>query len=172
MRLAVAYPDVFTGALLMAGSDEIGVRGLVLPEKALADRLLDESRFVFISGGIDLPNRAKDGRVRKNLESLCFRHIAKVDVPKLDHWIPAGRPFRRAMAIMQAHGAPRDEACRTRLNATIQKELDLAEALLTGGDAVAAGQALGRVDDLYGGLAAPRSVELARRIAAALADKR
>jgi predicted esterase len=172
MRLAVGYPDVFSGAMLMAGSDEIGTRGIVLPERALAERLIGESRFVFVTGGRDLPNRAKDGRVRENLEALCFRHVVRVDVPRLDHWIPPGRSLERALVELASAPGSENNSCMTALMTTIAWQLDASEARLVSGDAAGAGEALGRIDDLYGGLAAPRSVDLARRIAAALADER
>ena len=60
----------------------------------------------------------------------------------------------------------RTDDCRARLAAQVDTALAEVEALVAGGNIDAAGDRLAALDLRWGGLAAPRSVELARRLAA------
>ena len=68
-----------------------------------------------------------------------------------------------------ATASPEHEACRRELDAVVAGALDAVQAQLDAGEVIAARDALVALDDRYGGLAAPRSLELARAIEASLA---
>jgi len=50
LRVALAYPDVFRGALLNAGSDPIGGDQVSLPPADLFRRFQESTRIVFVTG--------------------------------------------------------------------------------------------------------------------------
>jgi hypothetical protein len=54
--------------------------------------------------------------------------------------------------------------CRLRINQELGKEIDQANDLLAAGNVDGARKLLNKIDTRYGGLAAPRSVDLAARI--------
>jgi len=54
--------------------------------------------------------------------------------------------------------------CRLRTNQELDKTIVQADDLLTAGDSDGARRLLNKIDTRYGGLAAPRSVDLAARI--------
>lgn len=170
--VALGYPDVFRGALLLAGSEPIGSKGFVPPPRELTRLFQARTRIVFSTGSEDLPNRGRDMRTRRNFEELCVQGVAMVPQTGLDHWVPSRGGFTKALRALQQPVVPAAsfDACAQRLQATVDAGLDEVAALVDAGDMAAAGERLGELDDLYGGLAAPRSVELARIIAARLQD--
>ncbi len=165
--LALGYPDVFRGALLLAGSDPIGTRGFVPPPRELMRLFQARTRIVLSTGSEDLPNRGRDMRTQRNLAELCVQGVATVPQTGLDHWVPSRIGFIKALRALQEAVVPADDfdSCTQQLQARIDAGLGEVAALLDAGDAAAAGERLGGIDDLYGGLAAPRSVEFARTIA-------
>ena len=168
LRLAVAYPDLFRGALLNAGSDVIG-EGLTLPPAELVDLLRSRSRLVYVTSASDLPNRRMDARSRASAEALCIANIGKVSLAHgLGHAPPDSRAFAKAMQILES--PPRDEGavCALALSARISGELDHIELLIARKDWTAAGERLAQADQQWGGLAAPRSMLLARQLVQAI----
>lgn len=176
-RLAMSYPDVFVGALLLAGSQPFGAPGLfgepwALPPEPWATRFMRDTRLVLASGTMDLVNRAHDADAAESLRAHCVEHVALIRIPRLDHWVPEGRYFRRVMDALEtsppagAHAS--GDACRTTLRARAAEAMDRAERLLDAGRPAQAGALLAEAEGRYGGLAAPRSLALADRIAAAL----
>lgn len=168
-RIAIAWPDVFRGSLQFAGSVVVGENLLPPPPRDLLDLARQRSRFVLVSGSLDLPNRRNDAEARARLESLCFAGVRGFGPPRLDHWVPDGRAFAKALEQLEAPvPADADDACASKLDADVARALDAVEDQLARGDAAGARNTLTRLDDQFGGLAAPRSHELARRIMAAL----
>lgn len=166
-RVAMAYPDVFSGVFLVGGSDSLGGEsGFTLPSAALSQLMQRQTRFVFSTGGNDFPNRAKDSRTRKNLESLCMQGIRSVPQNGVEHWVPDGRGFRRVMdQLARPVEATADAACMVNLTRYISTQLDSVAQNVAEGKLDEAQRLLARLDAQYGGLAAPRSVELSRTIA-------
>lgn len=162
-RIAMAWPDVFVGTLQFAGSVIVGTARLVPPPPELAVRLQERTRFVLVSGMQDSRNRGNDGFSRDSMRALCFADVVVRAPPRLEHWVPNARELAKALDALEAPLAV-DPGCRTRLAGEIDAALDGAEDALARGDTAAARTALVAIDDRYGGLAAPRSVELARRM--------
>ncbi|KFN50382.1 hypothetical protein [Arenimonas composti] len=166
-RVAMAWPDEFTGTLQFAGSVIVGSARLAPPPPELARQLQQRTRFVFVSGQQDPRNRGNDGRARASMQALCFADVIVRSPARLDHWVPNARELAKALDALAAPVRP-DPDCAARLDAEIAAALDAAEARFAAGDVAAARTALVAIDDRWGGLAAPRSVELARRMLPAL----
>ncbi|WP_372014973.1 alpha/beta hydrolase [Pseudoxanthomonas sp. 10H] len=165
-RVALAYPDVFRGVMLVGGSDPIGTAGFTPPEASLMSLFQTRSRIVYATGDRDLPNRAKDERTRRSFEALCVAGVVQVSQPRLDHWVPDGRGLRKALVALQSPSLAEatEGACRQGLAQRVEQELAGVESLVAQGRAEDARARLVAIDAMYGGLAAPRSVELARRL--------
>ena len=163
----MAWPDVFTGTLQFAGSVVVGTARLAPPPPELARLLQQRTRFVFVSGQQDPRNRRNDALAQESMQALCFADVVVRVPPRLDHWVPEGRELAKALDALEAPLAP-EPACAPRLEAGIAAALDRVEADFAAGDVDAARAALVDIDDRWGGLAAPRSVELARRMLPAL----
>jgi hypothetical protein len=169
-RLAIDWPDLFRGALLNAGSDVLGGAAISPPAADLMRRVQDRSRFVYVTGVRDLPNRAMDDDSRASLEAHCVQGVARLQMTRGEHPRIDRRYFGRAVDWLDAERPPAPdpaalEACRVRLAEAVRGELAHVEALMARGDIDAAGTRLGEVDQRRGGLAAPRSIELARDLA-------
>ena len=67
--------------------------------------------------------------------------------------------------MLKPHQAHADKLaeCRGRIDQEINAQLEEVEKALASGESNVAKQLLGKIDNRYGGLAAPRSVELATR---------
>ena len=157
-RLALAWPDLFRGALLMAGSDELGEDGLVPPPAELMELFQTRTRLVFATGDRDRINIASDARARESLEPYCVAGVSVSRVPRTEHWVPEGRALTKALDALEEKVAPTAEhaACREALLAKIGAELDRAEGLIETGDLDGAGKVLQALDDRYGGMGSPR----------------
>lgn len=168
-RVALAWPDVFSGSLQFAGSVVIGTHRMPPPPAELMARFQANTRVVLVTGNLDLPNRRNDAETRARLRDLCVAGERGFGPARLDHWVPDGRAFARALEMLEA---PVDATatgltdCRQRLAAGISAELDLAHADADQMRWQAAADRLVVLDDRYGGLAAPRSVDLAHAIMA------
>ena len=170
----MAWPDVFRGSLQFAGSVVVGENLMPPPARELFEQARQHGRFVLVSGGQDLPNRRNDALARERFQALCFAGVHSFGPARLDHWVPDARGFAKALDRLEspATASPEHEVCRRDLDAVVGSALDAAQAQLDAGEVIAARDALVALDDRYGGLAAPRSLELARAIEAALAAAR
>jgi pimeloyl-ACP methyl ester carboxylesterase len=169
-RLAIDFPDVFRGALLNAGSDVLGGEAISPPAADLLARVQSRSRFVYVTGVRDLPNRVMDAASRVSLQAHCVQAIEHLQMSRGEHPRIDRRHFARALDRLDPEAAgPVDAsalaACRERLAAEVSSELDAVGAAISTGDIDAAGTLLADIDHRRGGLAAPRSVELARELA-------
>lgn len=168
-RMALGWPDLFAGVILFGSSDPIGEEGFLPPTGELMRRFQRHSQVVFATGSSDLPNRNLDRIARASLERYCVANVSTV-VPRTGHWVPDRRGLRKALDALEAEPSSdaANAACIGRLEADAAAGLDAVEALLVAGRTADAGQRLGALEDRFGGMLAPRSVALARRIAAAL----
>ena len=66
-RVALAYPDVFRGALLNAGSDAIGSARLTAPPADLMRLFQTTVRLAYVTGAHDLPNRRADAASQRSM---------------------------------------------------------------------------------------------------------
>ena len=147
---------------------KIAVIGAPHDAAELAAMLQQRTRFVLVSGLQDSRNRGNDTVARDSMQALCFADVVLRSPARLEHWVPGGRELAKALDALEAPLVA-DAACRDRLAAEVDAALADADARLAAGDVAGARAALVAMDDRYGGFAAPRSVELARRMLPLLA---
>jgi pimeloyl-ACP methyl ester carboxylesterase len=161
LRLALGYPDIFHGALLNAGSDTIG--DAPLPPAELFRRFQESSRLVYFTGERDEENIARDIHSRQSLEKWCVYDVITQTELRTGHEPASAADFNRALQALlgQRHSNPgKLEACRARIEQELKVRLEQVESAFARRDANAEKQLLS-LDAQFGGLAAPRSLELA-----------
>lgn len=164
---ALAYPDVFRGAILNAGADPIdGAQGIYKPPIALF-RAFQRTRLVYITGDRDDENLRLD-----DVSQDSMRHACVMDI-KTELALRHGHDFLDALAMERALDAleqPQavDATALAHCNERLQRELAglLAEARATiaRGDVARARSQLKAIDARFGGLAAPAILELDARL--------
>ena len=164
LRLALAYPDLFRGAFLNGGSDPIGDAQAPLPARELFSRFQEMTRIVYISGQNDAVNVDKDDASTGSLREWCVFDWYAERSPRVGHEIAGPTVLSRALDMLDRHTEPnwaKLNSCRLHINQTLEKQLDQVEDLHAAGDVNRARTLLNKIDMRYGGLAAPRSVDLA-----------
>lgn len=163
LRLALGYPDVFHGALLNAGSDPIGTLDVPLPAADLFRHFQDSTRLVYLTGERDEENLSRDIHSRRSLDKWCAYDVLTQTEPRTGHELADASAFSRSLEALlgQRHSDPRKlEDCRARIARELTTQLEQVESAFARGDPNGAKQLLSQIDARYGGLAAPRSVEL------------
>jgi dienelactone hydrolase len=169
LRIALAYPDVFRGAVLNAGSDPLGTADVPLPEPTLFDRFERGSRLVYISGTLDAPALAADRASRGSARGLCIPNTEVLTVSGGRHEPADAHAFGRALDALAAPLAdPAGEAaCRARRARVITREAGAITALVDAGRLERAQRRLLAFDARWAGLAATASTDIAARLHAA-----
>jgi hypothetical protein len=138
-----------------------------LPPPELFSRFQEMTRIVYISGKDDAVNVDKDAASTDSLLEWCVFDWYAERSPWTGHEVAGPTVLGRALDLLDQHAQPnltRLNKCRLRINQELGKEIDQASDLLAAGNADAARKLLDKIDTRYGGLAAPRSVDLAARI--------
>jgi dienelactone hydrolase len=167
LRLALGFPDLFRGVFLNAGSDPIGNALAPLPPPELFSRFQEMTRIVYISGQNDAVNVDKDAASAQSMREWCVFDWYAERSPWTGHEVAGPAVLDRALDMLDKHAEPkltRLNNCRLRINQELGKEIDQANDLLAAGNVDGARKLLNKIDTRYGGLAAPRSVDLAARI--------
>lgn len=164
LRIALGYPDVFRGALLNAGADALGGEH-PLPPRDLFLRFQSSSHLVYVTGELDTFHVATDASSSQSMRDWCVFDVETYETPDVDHAPMSSSAFGRALDRLLHGTAPAPAplaACRSRIDATLAGALDQAQARIAAGDRASARKLLLDIDQRYGGLAAPRIIELAR----------
>src|SRR4051794_7940753 len=167
-RMALAYPDVFSGAILDGSADKIGAPDLPLPPRANFERLLDRMAIVLSTGQEDEYNTSDARRVISSLRDHCFDRLSVEVRPHEGHVVMSGKSLAKAIEFLDRPREPPrqgDRQCREQLYLRVDSELARAEAMVRQGGR-AARAAIRTIDGRYGQLAAPRSLELRARAGA------
>lgn len=164
--VAFAYPDVFRGVLMFAGSDPFGEGAVAPPPRELMQLVQSRLRIVQSTGEADTVNISIDARARRSLAELCIPNVSHVVQARQGHGLPRAVGFNRALEALLRPGVPAaDEAqCNARLQARIDAELAEADRLARAGRQAQARKRLLDIDAHYGWLAAPGSVEAMERL--------
>ncbi|MEO8003138.1 MAG: PHB depolymerase family esterase [Arenimonas sp.] len=169
MRVALYYPDIFYGAILNSGSDSFGNSGIGIPSEELFSLFQSRTRMVQVTGTEDELVKIEDARMRTSAESFCVRNLYSQPMRKMGHALMGALEVENA--IVRIEKMPIDESnlseCRSRLKLAIDNGLDEVQKYLDQGLEKKSGEQLSIIDNHYGGLAAPRSVEIARKILSA-----
>lgn len=163
LRIALDYPDIFRGAILNAGADPLG-DAHPLPPRDLFLRFQSSSRLVFITGDRDTSSLASDASSSQSMQDWCVFDVETYETPDVGHELMSPAAFGRALDRL-LHPTPPDpkrlRACRSRVEAELGEKLDRAQALVSKSSHPPACRLLLEIDKRYGGLAAPRILELA-----------
>ena len=169
MRLALGYPDLFRGALLNAGSDPIGDAQIPLPPADLMHEFQQSTRLVYLTGKRDAPALDMDAHSRRSMQEWCVFDIGTVQAAWSGHEVPNTAAFKQGLEALETRASPAAEkiaSCRQQHEAQLDDQLRAVEQALGSGRIAEATTMLEKIDTRYAGLAAPRSVELAKRLEA------
>lgn len=163
LRIALAYPDIFHGVLLNAGSDPIGDAQMSVPPADLFRRFQQATRLVYLTGGQDQFNLDADARSRRSLRHWCVFDV--VNESKTMPW--TGHQLADPAALDDALGALEKQAppdpgkladCRRRVDQELATQEQRLGKLVASGQADAARAMLDQIDTRFGGLAAAQSL--------------
>jgi hypothetical protein len=166
MRVALAYPDLFHGALLNAGSDPIGTGEPVLPPADLFQRF-QSSRLVYVTGSVDTWNIDNDISSRQSMNAWCVFGTITETMQRAGHETASPAALDHALGTLDARASADSgklAACRDRIARQSAAKLQEVKDLVDRDKPGDAWRLLAKIDLHYGGLAAPQSVELAQRI--------
>jgi pimeloyl-ACP methyl ester carboxylesterase len=161
LRLALAYPDIFRGAILNAGSDPVGSAEIPLPPKNLFLRFQEKSHLVLVTGERDRIHVAEQVASKRSMRAWCQFNVESF-TPPLDHVVMDAAALSRALSTLLDAVAPDPgelSACRAGIEADMTAQLDKAEAAMSG-DRQDACRSVENVDRKFGGLAASRTIDL------------
>jgi len=169
LRVALAYPDLFRGALLNAGSDPVGGNtGLTIPPADLFRRFQDSTRIVFLTGERDEVNVHNDLLAAKSLRKWCALDQETLAMPRRGHEIADAAGLDRALRELEkppADDAADVAACRAGIEEELAADVAAAKAAAALGDRDHAVEAMNAINERYGGLAAEALADIERRLA-------
>ena len=163
MRVALAYPDLFHGAMLNAGSDAIDNGFIPLPPRDLLYRFQEASRLVYVTGDQDAVNLSKDSASRGAMRAWCQFNTDTETMRRTGHGVANASSLSRVLELLNQAPAPdmkKIEACRSDIDKALDGELAAANALAQAGKIPEAAAAAGKIDGRYGGLAGARLLTL------------
>ncbi len=166
MRLALAYPDLFRGAFLNAGSDPIGSADIPLPPRDLFQQFQSSTRLVYLTGDRDDLHVADDAVSVQSMRHWCVFNLESFTTLLVGHTVADATALSRALDALRGRAAPdanKLARCRSALDMELTKSFERLEALIAGGRNQDAEQLLRKLDERFGGLAAPRSIELSQK---------
>lgn len=167
LRTAIAYPDVFRGAFLDAGSDPLGRPGFPIPPADLFALAQESTRLVYVTGTRDEAARDMERVSMQSMRRWCVFDVRSQPLIEVAHELAGARAFAQALRALEAPPQPQPElaACRQRVADDLARELAVVRERLAAGDADGARRTLREIDVGYGGLAAPASLDLAGKLA-------
>jgi predicted esterase len=157
LRLALAYPDLFRGALLNSDADPIGTAAIPLPPADLFQRFQDSSRVFYITGELDPAARSMQAASEASLQSWCVFDVHATAMPHVGHTPADERALSLALdTLLDPAPAKRDSlpACRARVQSELASDVQHIETLIARGDKAGARRSLSELDAKFGGLAA------------------
>jgi predicted esterase len=170
LRLALAYPDVFRGALLNSDADPIGTAAIPLPPADLFRRFQESSRVFYITGELDTAGRSMQAASESSLQNWCVFDVRAAAMPHAGHTLADARALSLALdTLLDPAPAKHDglAECRARVQSELTSDVQHINALLAGRNKSAAYQALTDLDARFGGLAADQVCAIEETLAAA-----
>lgn len=163
LRLALAYPDLFRGAILNASSDPIGTATVQLPPKDLFLQFQEKAHFVYVTGDRDTARLAWDYASMHSLRDWCVFNAQQQTNNSTGHEIMSPEALARALdslAKPTESDAGKLAKCRAGIDAELEGKIRQVRSLISAGDRDAARDILKDIDTHFGGLAAPQTLEL------------
>lgn len=164
LRLALGYPDLFRGAILNAGSDSIGDARIPLPPKDLLLRFQSSTHLIYVTGDRDADHMVDDMASVRSMHTWCVFNTDDYGEPRAGHEVAGALALSRALnGLLDGVRTDTDKlaACRSKIDSDLEKRFAKVDSLIAGGRRAEARNLLIEMDEHYGGLAAPRSVDLA-----------
>lgn len=164
LRLALAYPDLFRGALLNAGSDPLDAGPPTPPPRALLERFQESTRIVFVTGEHDDLHLSMDRASLESMRQWCVFDTSAEITPGAGHELADPAAFSRALGALARHARPNPAklgACRDALDKRLAAALARVRSLIDAGHHAEARKLLEETDRQFGGLAARESAALA-----------
>jgi poly(3-hydroxybutyrate) depolymerase len=167
LRLALGYPDLFRGAMLNAGSDPIGSREIPLPPRELFLKFQSSTRIAYVTGERDTAHAADESMSLRSMHRWCVFNTDSQTEARAEHAVAGAAALSRALRYLQegARAEPERLAkCRAGIDGELTTSLGSVDTLIGQERRAEAQKQLAAIDERFGGLAAPRSVELAARL--------
>jgi hypothetical protein len=159
-RMALEFPDLFSGAILNAGADPLGGAQTPIPHAELLERFQTTSRLVFVTGDHDEVNLSMDAATRSSLRDWCVAHVRQISMPHAGHQAATPDALAQALKTLASEAddpraAPRSQRCRAELATRLSADVARLRALQASGAAPAQVAAeTDRLERRYGWLAA------------------
>jgi len=159
-RLALEFPDLFSGAILNAGADPIGDAQTPIPSAELLQRFQIASRLVLVTGERDEMGVAMDATARTSLRDWCVAHVRQITMMHVGHQVATPEALAEALRALatdsdDARAAARSQRCRADLASRLTAGVERVRALQASGAAPATIAAeADRLESRYGWLAA------------------
>jgi pimeloyl-ACP methyl ester carboxylesterase len=158
-RLALEFPDLFSGAILNAGADPLGQPDTPIPHAALLERFQTGSRLVLVTGERDEAGAGMDATARTSLRDWCVAHVRQITMLHVGHQAATPEALAEALKALGGEADARDRArgdrCRAELAARLAADVAKVRSLRTAGappETIAA--ETDRLEARYGWLAA------------------
>jgi dienelactone hydrolase len=165
LRLAMAWPDVFAGALVDGSADPVGSEDVPLPDRALLERAQDHLRLVYAWGTADRINVEASEASFASARDACIANVHRLPMRGRGHEPVDGATWRHALHLLESAPVADDglAACRSRLYASRDADLANVRALQAAGRLDDVRKALDELDARYGALALPEIAVLDRK---------
>jgi len=167
LRLALGYPDLFRGAILNAGSDPIGSREIPLPPRDLFLKFQSSTRIAYVTGERDTAHATDDALSLRSMHRWCVFNTDNQTEARAEHAVAGAAALSRALRYLEESARAEPERlakCRAGIDGELTTGLDGVDTLIAQGRRDDAQKQLAAIDERFGGLAAPRSLELAARL--------
>jgi hypothetical protein len=165
---ALAYPDVFRGVLLNAGSDPIGGEQRIYLPPADLFQTFQRTRLVYVTGEKDEARSAGDEVSRSSMKQWCVFDVDVVVPHRLGHEMLDAASFDRALDALDRRSAvdPAELAtCKARIERELSAKVAEVESAIARGDRDGARQRLNELDARFGGIAESAIDELDAKLA-------
>ena len=154
LRLALAFPDIFTGVVLNSGSDPVGSSYDPLPSPDLVSLLQTRTRFVFVTGEHDEINLSQDAHTRASLSTWCVNRTRALVRFHVGHDVMDGNALAEALGALERTypDDPARDRCQAAMQARVQDARAEAAVLQAQPQSSRAQKELDRIDQEFGGL--------------------
>lgn len=175
MRIALAYPDIFWGLLLNAGSDPVGEVGTPIPGPELMRMFQTRTLIAFVTGDQDDASQSLDDTSQASLAHWCVRNVLKLAGRGRGHEPASQQSLDQALRVLLGN-PPRGDQRLT--NCQAQRKTEVAAALARARTALEAGRRdearrmIIDIDRRFGGYAGPDLIGLADDCACELFDRK
>jgi dienelactone hydrolase len=167
LRLVLGYSDLFRGAILNAGSDSIGNSEIPLPPRDLLLKFQNSTHLIYVSGELDTPHANEDLVSMRSMRQWCVFNVDNFLQPRVHHEVATAAALSRSLDDLTNSTQPdpaKLAACRSSIETELEKKLQSVESSIADGQKAEARKRLKNVDERFGGLAAPRSLDLASKL--------